>query len=230
MNEKPTREEITMKEGLPFGRTSPVEVLEQIGKDGLSGGIKEVCMFPTYRCNLSCYMCHVQHTRKKEKTELSADDLKATFDHLNVETMFHLGGESFVRKDVMDIFKYIDSLGTKQIISTNGTMITEDLAKELASLDNLVCMQVSLNGVGDVDDNIRGKPGAFEKTVNAIKLLQSVGIPTWIHAVILNENVHELPKIVKLGAELGVGMVNFLFGQVMSKAEAEETKLPKTPS
>ena len=224
MNEKMTKKEIAVRDGLPFGRTTPLEVLKKIGNDGLSGGIKEVCMFPTYRCNLSCYMCHVQHTRKKAKTELPVDDIKSAFDHLNVETMFHLGGESFARKDVMDIFRYIDSLGTKQIISTNGTLITDEIIAELGKLNNLVCMQVSLNGLGDIDNQIRGSPNAYEKTVDAIKKLLAAGIPTWIHATILNENIKELPKIVKLGAELGVGMVNFLFGQVMSQEEADETK------
>jgi MoaA/NifB/PqqE/SkfB family radical SAM enzyme len=213
-----------VREGLPFGKETPIEVIEKIGKDGLSGGVSDVCLFPTYKCDLNCYMCHVQHTRGKDDPYLSPGQLKVVFDDVKVTTMFHLGGEPFVRPEMMEILKYFDSRGTNQIISTNGTNVTETMAEELARLKHLVCVQVSLNGTGENDNIIRGSSKAFETTVEGIKILKKAGLQTWIHSVVLNENIDDLANIVRLGGELGVGMVNFLFGQMMSAEEAKETK------
>ncbi len=212
------------RSGLPFGKVTPLEIIEKIGKDGLSGGIEDVCLFPTYSCNLNCYMCHVQHVRDKDNNYISMDDWKAAFKNLNVSKMFHLGGEPFVREDMMDLIEFFDSKGINQILSTNGQNITESTAKRLAALKNLACIQVSLNGTEEIDGKIRGSPHSYRRTVEGIKLLKKAGIQTWIHAVILNENINDLVNIVKLGTELKVDMINYLFGQVMSEQDAEETR------
>lgn len=212
------------RSGLPFGKTTPIEIINKIGEDGLSGGIEDVCIFPTYSCNLNCYMCHVQHVRDKDNNYISMDDWKAAFDNLNVAKLFYLGGEPFVRNDMMELLELFDEKGINQIISTNGQNVTEDMAKRLANLKNLACVQVSLNGMEAIDGKIRGSQNAYKKTVEAIKILKNAGIQTWIHAVILNENIDDLVNIVKLGAELKVDMINYLFGQVMSEEDARETK------
>lgn len=214
----------TVRDGLPFGKETPIEVIQKIGEDGFSGGISDVCLFPTYKCNLDCYMCHVQHWRYKDTPYLSVEELKDVFDDVKVTKMFHLGGEPFVRDDMMKVFEYFDSKGTNQIVSTNGINITESMAEDLAKLKNLVCVQVSLNGTGENDNIIRGSPNAFERTVESIKILKKAGLQVWIHSVILNENIDDLANIVKLGGDLGVGMVNFLFGQVMSEEDAQDTR------
>lgn len=214
-----------VRSGLPFGKQTPIEVINKIGEDGLSGGIEDVCLFPTYSCNLNCYMCHVQHVRGKPNNYISLDDWKATFDNLNVAKMFHLGGEAFVREDIMELIEYFDSKGINQIISTNGQNITEETAKRLASLKNLACIQVSLNGNEEIDAKIRGSPNSYKRSVETIKLLKNAGVQTWIAVAIVNENIDDLVNMVKLGAELNVDLIYYLFGQMMTEEEAKETKV-----
>jgi MoaA/NifB/PqqE/SkfB family radical SAM enzyme len=187
------------REGLPFAKETPWEVIQKIGQDGYSGGVDDVCLFPTYKCDLNCYMCHVQHNRGKDEQTMPAEELKKVFENLTPSTMFHLGGEPFVRSDMMEV------LGLK-------------------TLKNLVCVQVSLNGLSESDNKIRGSSNAYERTVEGIKILKDAGLQVWIHSVILNENIHDLGNVVRLGGELGVGMVNFLFGQMMSEQDAQETR------
>ena len=100
-----------VRTGLPFGKETPIEIIDKIGEDGLSGGIEDVCLFPTYSCNLDCYMCHVQHVRDKPNNYISIADWKAAFENLNVAKMFHLGGEPFVREDMMELIEFFDSKG-----------------------------------------------------------------------------------------------------------------------
>ena len=214
-----------VRSGLPFGKTTPIEIIDKIGEDGLSGGIEDVCLFPTYSCNLDCYMCHVQHVTNRPNNYISMDDWRAAFEGLNVAKMFHLGGEPFVRNDMLELIEFFDSKGINQIISTNGQNITEEKAKRLANLENLACIQVSLNAtIPEIDGKIRGSPKSYEKTVEGIKILKKAGVQTWIACAIVNENIDDLPNMVKLGAELNVDLIYYLFGQMMTKEQAEETK------
>ena len=104
----------------------------------------------------------------------------------------------------MEIFKYFDSKGANQIITTNGMNISDDVAAELAKLKHLVCVQVSLNGSGENDNIIRGSPKAFKRTLESIKMLKDAGVVVWIHCVILKENIDDLANVVRLGGELGL--------------------------
>lgn len=214
----------TRREGLPFGKREPYEAIEKLGQDGLSGVPTEVTVFPTYMCNLRCYMCHVHHTRDKVKPEIPVDQLVTSLHNKQLSTVFYLGGEPFVRKDFFEILEKFDAKGIRQIVSTNGTLIDESIAKRLVALGNLICMQVSLNGTREVDAVIRRSSSAFDKTDQAIKLMKGLGLRVWIHCTIVNENVHNLGDLVNLGGELGLDRVNFLFAQIMSEHEAMGTE------
>jgi len=111
-----------------------------------------------------------------------------------------------------------------QIISTNGTRITEEIAEKLAALKNFVNIQVSLNAPDELDGKIRGAPKTHEKSIEGIKLLVGAGLSTWIHCTIVNENVDVLADMVQLGADLGVGAVNFIYGHVVTEEEQKESK------
>jgi radical SAM protein with 4Fe4S-binding SPASM domain len=211
------------RKGLPFGKNTNAEVLEEIQRTGLSGEITDLCMFPTYKCNLDCYMCHVHYSRVKNDPYLSLEEIKEKYDKIEFKKMFYLGGESFVRPDMIEILRYFDQRGIEQIVSTNGTQITEKLAKQIAELSNLVCIQVSLNGTKEIDAKIRGNDAAFDKTVEGIKLLRKHNVQTWIHTVIMNDNIHDLDNIIKIGSELDVNTINFLFAQVMSEKDKQDT-------
>ncbi|UCH89649.1 MAG: radical SAM protein [Thermoplasmata archaeon] len=215
---------LSLQEGMPLGKETPLEVIQKIEEDGLSGGVSDILFYPTYKCNLNCYMCHADYTRDKAVPYLSIEQLKDIFDNVNVTKLFHLGGEPFIRGETMEIIKYFDSKGTNQIITTNGMNITKSLAEELAKLKNLVCVQVSLNGTGDNDNEIRGSPNAFKRTVESIRLLREAGVLVWIHCVILKENIDDLANVVRLGHELGVGTVNFIFTQLFSEEDAKKSR------
>jgi MoaA/NifB/PqqE/SkfB family radical SAM enzyme len=87
-----------------------------------------------------------------------------------------------------------------------------------------VVVQASLNGPGEKDDEIRGNQSSFNKSVENIELLKQAGIKVWIHCTILNENVHDLGKMVELGCNLGVDAVNFIFAHVTTEQEIAESK------
>jgi MoaA/NifB/PqqE/SkfB family radical SAM enzyme len=213
---------ISLREAMPLGKETPLEVIQKIGETGYSGGISDVTFYPTFKCNLDCYMCLVKHMKDFENPKLSTDQVKDAFK--DAKTLFHLGGEPFIYDNTMDLMKHFDSKGINQIISTNGTHITPAIAEQLAAMENLVVVQVSLNGSGENDNIIRGSSNAFNRTVESIKNLKNAGVLVWIHCVILNENIDDLANVVKLGVDLGVDAVNFIFAHVITQEEIQATQ------
>ncbi|MFX1273869.1 MAG: radical SAM protein [Promethearchaeota archaeon] len=222
MNEEQIGCGVSLREAMPLGKDTPLEVIKKIGENGLSGGLGDVCFYASYNCNLNCYMCLVKHMKGRKIPSMSLEQIKEGFKDAKV--LFHLGGEPFVINEMIEMIEYFDAQGINQIMSTNGTMITESIVKRLAALENFVNIQVSLNAPGEIDGKIRGSTKAPQKSIDAIKMLVDAGLSTWIHCTIVNENVNVLPDMVKLGAELGVGSVNFIFGHVITEDEIKESK------
>jgi len=222
MNEEQIGCGVSLRQAMPLGKETPLNVIKQIGQDGLSGGLGDVCFYASFNCNLNCYMCLVKHMKGRKIPPMSMEQIKEGFKDAKV--LFHLGGEPWVTRNMMEIIEYFDDKGVNQIMTTNGTKITEEIAEKLAGLKNFVNIQVSLNAADEIDGKIRGWPKSFERSVESIKMLLNAGLSTWIHCTIVNENINELAKVVKLGAELGVGAVNFIFAHVITEDEIKSSK------
>jgi len=214
--------DVSLREAMPLGKETPLDVIKQIGEDGLSGGLGDVCYYASFNCNLNCYMCLVKHMKGRKIPPMSMEQVKEGFKDTKV--LFHLGGEPWVKGNMMDMVEYFDSQGINQIMSTNGTMITKSIAERLGALKNFVNIQVSLNAPDELDGKIRGDLKAYKKSIESIKLLVDAGLSTWIHCTIVNENIDVLADMVKLGAELGVGAVNFIFGHIVSQKDIDDSK------
>lgn len=173
----------------------------------------------TERCNLECKHCYQD---KKYIPELCFSDLhtilkefKKLVEYFRFKTgnnkfRVHLnitGGEPLVRKDFFKllnlIHKYADYFSYG--ILTNGTLINEKNIKELSS-NKPGFIQVSLEGDRATNDQIRGK-GNFDKTVNAIKLIQKEKIPVLISFTVNKLNLEKFKEVAHLGKKLGVKKV-----------------------
>lgn len=145
---------------------------------------KIVVLFTSYRCNARCVMCYAWQ-KQKLYPELSVEDIRRIFsDKLlstSVEIVNLTGGEPTLRPELVDT---IDTLAAtcvhlKRIdISTNGInteqvvdKVEQVLALLLPRKINLsVC--VSVDGVSEVHDRVRGTPGAFlriDRTIDELK-------------------------------------------------------------
>ncbi len=222
MNEKQVGCDVSLREAMPLGKDIPLNVIKQIIEDGLSGEFSDVCFYASFNCNLNCYMCLIKHMKGRKITPMSMEQIKEGFKDAKV--LFHLGGEPWVMSNMMEMIEYFDANGVNQIMSTNGTKITKEIAEKLAGLKHFVNIQVSLNASNGIDGKIRGWPKSFEKTVEGIKILVDAGLSTWIHCTIVNENINDLANVVKLGAELGVKAVNFIFAHIVSEEEIKASK------
>jgi radical SAM protein with 4Fe4S-binding SPASM domain len=167
----------------------------------------------TEKCNWRCKHCYrdgctVKELNFKAITGILRQCLEL-FSALNVRNLrsgINIGGgEPFLRKD---LFKFLSVLDRHKdllrvTIMTNGSLITNEIVKKLEKIKVVRIIQVSLEGLSDSNDDIRGN-GSFEKIVNAIKLLKKHNIITRVSLTVTKKNLPEIEKLAIYLKRIGV--------------------------
>ncbi len=160
----------------------------------------------TRRCNLKCVHCYAKALEVDGKDDISTEQAKTMIDDLaqyGAPVMLFSGGEPLVRKDLVELAKHATSKGMRAVISTNGTLITKEKAKELKEV-GLSYVGISLDGLEDVHDHFRGVPGSFRKALEGIVNCQAEGLKVGVRFTINKRNAQEVPGIFNLLKEYEV--------------------------
>ena len=155
----------------------------------------------TKRCNLKCVHCYAQAVPVDGADDISTEQAKTMIDDLaayGAPVMLFSGGEPLVRKDLVELASHATSKGMRAVISTNGTLITKEKARELKAVG------LSLDGMEEVHDRFRGVPGAFRKALEGVANCQAEGLKVGLRFTINKRNVGEIPGIFRLLADLEV--------------------------
>lgn len=183
----------------------------------------------TNTCNYHCSYCIFSSETIKYENELMTDEVKRTIKELKENNFTYIkftGGEPFTRKDMTEILKYAKELGFDMDISTNASLITEKIAKELKDI-NFLMVHVSLDGADkNSHEFVRGKD-TFERTLRGIKYLTQNDIYTRIGTVIYKQNEDRLEDIVKLAIELKANEIIFSFMEAVGRLEGDDTIISK---
>jgi len=167
----------------------------------------------TEKCNWHCKHCYREYSTVNELNFKALKDILRQclelFNALNVkrfDSEINIGGgEPFLRKDLFKFLTLLESY--KELfrvnIMTNGSLITEEIVKDLKKLNLLRVIQMSLEGMNDSNDEIRGK-GSFEKIINAVKLLKKHKIHNRISLTLTKKNLPDIEKLAIYLKEIGV--------------------------
>jgi 12,18-didecarboxysiroheme deacetylase len=154
----------------------------------------------TRACNLKCMHCYAHAVSRSREKELSTEQAKTMIDDLaqfGVPVLLFSGGEPLVRPDLVELARYAVAKGMRAVISTNGTLITREKAKELKSV-GLSYVGVSLDGMEEINDQFRGKKGAFREAMQGIKNCQDAGLKVGLRFTINRMNMGEVSRIFDL--------------------------------
>lgn len=166
----------------------------------------------TYKCNSRCRTCNIWN-KKGDDNQLTIDEYNKIFKGFR-RPPFELiltGGEAFIREDFAEIcHAVIKYLRPKIIIiPTNGVLtekIVEDVKKILKnSLKTKIIINISLDGIKQDNDEIRGVEGSFDraiKTYSTLKEIQDEFLELKIHTVVSNYNVDKILEIYKFVREM----------------------------
>ncbi|MDD5722191.1 MAG: 12,18-didecarboxysiroheme deacetylase [Syntrophales bacterium] len=154
----------------------------------------------TRRCNLRCVHCYSSSQNRLYGDELSTGEGKALIADLasfGSSVILFSGGEPLMREDLPELVRFAVDSGMRAVISTNGTLITKEIAATFANI-GLSYMGVSLDGTGEIHDRFRGVKGAFDAAVRGIRNCQDAGIKVGARFTITGENSGEIPAVFDL--------------------------------
>lgn len=162
----------------------------------------------TKKCNLNCLYCN--NSAKKNISDLVTEDMLKIVDELvclGVDKILFTGGEPLLRDDFFVIAEYAAKKNITLSMTTNGTLITEEIAKNLKLL-GFKRVSVSIDGPNaKIHDSIRGY--SFNKAINGIKELVKQKIPVKIMSVPCKYNFEYIDSIIDLATRLNVETLVF---------------------
>ncbi len=163
------------------------------------------------RCNLKCVHCYAQSKDIEYEDELTTEQGKELIDDLaefGSPVILFSGGEPTMRKDLPELAEYAKSKGMRAVISTNGTLIDEKMAKVLKKI-GLSYVGISLDGVRETNDKFRGVPGAFDAAIDGLRNCMKEDIKVGLRFTINKKNVMDIPAIFDIIEEEGIPRVCF---------------------
>src|SRR3972149_10205667 len=164
----------------------------------------------TYRCNSRCRTCNV-YDRKAE--EFSFEEFKRTFASIGRGAYWitFSGGGPFLRQGIVGSWQCaFENLRPRIMnIPTKGPMPEriEGCVKAILNScpDSNIIVNLSIDGIDEQHDEIRGARSGFEKAMETYRKLRALNHPNLtlgIHTVISKFNVKEIPLIYRNLMEL----------------------------
>lgn len=167
-----------------------------------------------YTCNLRCHMC--PFWRRPDERLLSVDQERRMLDAVadaGVSFMGFEGGEPFLRRDLPEILHLSHDRFFTSLV-TNGWMLKDHIREVKDYIDHLF---VSIDGIGETHDRLRGMEGSFEKAKNGIAAAHEF-VPISLSSTITSENCDEVQGIVDFAKEMDIS-VSFQVAYDYSAAE-----------
>ena len=163
----------------------------------------------TYRCNERCTHCYldVMPPGAKVPGELTTEEAYRVVDELAALgglTITFSGGEVFVRDDVFDIARYARKRGFAVRFFTNGILVNERMADEIAAVKPVVVEMSLYSHRADVHDAITQVPGSWDLTNRAIDLLLERGVRVLMKSPLMRENVEEFDQLSGYATQKGI--------------------------
>ncbi len=167
----------------------------------LSGGLLNINLEVTKRCNARCDFCDYWKEDPPEEMEDYVDVVKK----LNPLSVSLTGGEPLLRKDLEDIIKRLrQNFGFLYIsLITNGSLLTYKKGMRLWE-SGLNELSISLDYLDERHDDTRKIPGLTKKILDVAPRLADSGADVCFNVVIKKDNLKEVPEIIRWAAERGI--------------------------
>lgn len=160
----------------------------------------------TRRCNLHCAHCYTDSADREYPGELSTAEGLAMIEGLaeaHVPVLLLSGGEPLRHPALLDFARHARHCGMRVVISTNGTLITDETAEALADI-GVSYVGISVDGRPEVHDRFRGSRGAFDASMRGIEACRQAGLKVGLRVTLTRSNMDDLPWIFDLMEERDV--------------------------
>lgn len=152
------------------------------------------------RCNLNCIHCYSLSADVDFPGELSTAEVFRVMDDLRaarVPVLILSGGEPLLRRDIFEISARAKAMRFYVGLSSNGALVDRAAADRVAEI-GYDYVGVSLDGIGEVHDRFRRVPGAYDASLEGMRLLRERGIKVGLRFTVTERNVESLPAMLDL--------------------------------
>jgi len=152
----------------------------------------------TYRCNAHCNMCDCFKYPTKPEEEIDLDTMKKLPEMAFTNIT---GGEPFIRTDIHEIVRLLYTKTDRIVISTNG-YFTDRIIKLCEEFPQ-IGIRISIEGLQETNDAIRGLPDGFNRGYGTLKKLVEMGHKdVGFGMTVQDMNCKDLVSLYKLSDEL----------------------------
>jgi MoaA/NifB/PqqE/SkfB family radical SAM enzyme len=165
---------------------------------------------PTARCDCRCVICDRWQRRSREADELSLDAIETMlrkFRRAGIVVLILWGGEPFLRRDLPGILRAGRAAGLRTSLCTNGNLLLRRCDEVVPLIDVMAC---SIEGYGEVHDELRGKKGLFDLALRGLEAARAHrGCEVKIWTVVHGRNFGDVGRLASLARDLGIGIEFF---------------------
>ena len=159
----------------------------------------------TLQCNERCFHCGSSCTPRRQEDLLTLDEYKSILDQVKEDfdlkrvQLCITGGEPLLRPDFFEILGYAHQLGYHWGMTSNGILITKEVAHKLAEA-GMGTVSISIDGLRETHDKLRGTPGGYDLAMRGIrnlideKVIRAIQVTT----VVNHENIGELDALFEI--------------------------------
>lgn len=186
----------------------------------------------TYQCNLRCQTCNLWQNISKGNY-LGTDEIKyiqKLLSQSGIKHITYLGGEPFIRKDLLILATDAKNYGLQVNVVTNGTFINQSMAKEIINEKLFNTIIFSIDGPTSIHDNIRGITGTYEKVEDTVvymqklKKLEKLKKPKiFLYITLSRLNYNYIESMPSIAQKLDINAIRFQLISCLNNTIIKET-------
>ncbi len=191
----------------------------------------------TQACPLACRHCRAEAVATAHPQELTFQEGVAFLRQIPefgapLPQLILTGGDPLARGDLYELIDEARSLGIGVSITPAASpALTRDVLARLQQ-HGVEGLGLSLDGSSaERHDSIRGVAGTFDRTIQAIRWAQELGLPLQVNTLVSEETAPDIPAIYELLKPLGVARWSLFFlisvgrGKVLEPLTPEQGEL-----
>jgi MoaA/NifB/PqqE/SkfB family radical SAM enzyme len=170
--------------------------------------LRTIDLAVTYDCHYGCEYCSARSLRNPHKQPMTVEQMTRVLNDASKLGRIHTnftGGEPLLR-DVDDLCRLLKATRARShlysLVTSSLNVSKEKLTRlREAGLDTIQLSFESLDP--EENDKIRGVPGAFKKTMDALKWSKELGLNICLSAVVTHQNIRHLGGMIKFAKDQG---------------------------